>query len=153
MISSKSSMKPFNQLFQGIEYANICIDNIPKMNLYSNGSDNEKKQLQRMHGEALTLRAQFYFEAIRNWGDLPAHFEPAYILAAGNPFPSQVDRDTLYNRLLSELHHLALAINSNCSNKKKNSFYYKQKQIYFTILTKIKALDFYLILNQTQFCK
>ena len=28
--------KPFNQLFQGIEYANICIDNIPKMNLYTN---------------------------------------------------------------------------------------------------------------------
>lgn len=26
--------------------------------------------------------------------------------------------------------------------QKKNSFYYKQKQIYFTILTKIKALDF-----------
>lgn len=95
--------KPFNQLFQGIEYANICIDNIPKMNLYSNGSENEKKQLQRMHGEALTLRAQFYFEAIRNWGDLPAHFEPAYILATGNPFPSQVDRDTLYNRLLADL--------------------------------------------------
>lgn len=95
--------KPFNQLFQGIEYANICIDNIPKMDLYKNGSENEKKQLQRMYGEALTLRAQFYFEAIRNWGDLPAHFEPAYALAAANPFPAQVDRDTLYNHIISDL--------------------------------------------------
>src|SRR5580765_3954118 len=42
---------PFNQLFQGIEYANICIDKIPQMTGYA-----DSKQLQRMHGEALTLR-------------------------------------------------------------------------------------------------
>jgi hypothetical protein len=95
--------RPFNQLFQGIEYANICIDNIPKMDFYVSGSDGEKKKLQRMLGEALTLRAQFYHEAIRNWGDLPAHFEPAYALASKNPFPTRVDRDTLYDRILSDL--------------------------------------------------
>jgi hypothetical protein len=95
--------RPFNQIFQGIEYANICIDNIPKMDKYTNGTDQEKKQLQRMYGEALTLRAQFYFEAIRNWGDLPMHFEPAYALAASNPFPARVDRDTLYNHILDDL--------------------------------------------------
>ena len=69
---------PFNQMFAGIEYANICIANIPKMAMYSNGTDQEKKKLQRMYGEALTLRAQFYTEAIRNWGDLPANFAPAF---------------------------------------------------------------------------
>lgn len=94
---------PFNQLFQGIEYANICIDNIPKMDKYANGSAQEKKQLQRMYGEALTLRAQFYLEAIMNWGDLPQHFQPAYAQAAGNPFPTRVDRDTLYGQLLADL--------------------------------------------------
>lgn len=95
--------KPFNQLFQGIEYANICIDNIPKMAMYDGGTDQEKKQLRRLYGEALTLRAQFYFEAIRNWGDLPEHFLPAYALAASNPFPSRVDRDSLYAHLLDDL--------------------------------------------------
>ena len=94
---------PFNQLFAGIEYANICIDNIPKMTMYNSGSDQQKKQLQRMYGEALTLRAQFYLEAIMNWGDLPAHFAPAASLASSNPFPSRTDRDTLYNRLLADL--------------------------------------------------
>jgi hypothetical protein len=54
---------PFQQLFRGIEFANICIYNIPNMSQYNNGTDQEKK-LQRMLGEALTLRAQFYFEAI-----------------------------------------------------------------------------------------
>lgn len=95
--------RPFNQLFQGIEYANICIDNIPKMDMYANGSDKEKKQLQRMYGEALTLRAQFYLEAIRNWGDLPEHFQPAYAQAASNPFPAKVDKDVLYDKLLADL--------------------------------------------------
>lgn len=94
---------PFNQMFQGIEYANICIANIPEMDMYKNGSDQEKKKLQRMYGEALTLRAQFYLEAIRNWGDLPAHFSPAASLAGANPFPSQTNRDTLYNHLLEDL--------------------------------------------------
>jgi hypothetical protein len=69
--------KPFRQLFTGIEYANICIYNIPTMTQYNNGTNQEKKELQRMYGEALTLRAQFYLEAIRNWGDLPANFLPA----------------------------------------------------------------------------
>ena len=94
---------PFNQLFQGIEFANICIDNIPAMDKYKNGSDQEKKQLARLHGEALTLRAQFYFEAIRNWGDLPWHFNSAASIADANPFPRKVDRDSIYDRLLDDL--------------------------------------------------
>ena len=94
---------PFNQLFTGIEFANNCIDNIPLMDKYTKGTDNEKKQLQRLYGESLTLRAQFYLEAIRNWGDLPAHFTSAANLANTNPFPKATDRDSLYEVLLSDL--------------------------------------------------
>ncbi len=94
---------PFNQLFTGIEYANICIANIPKMNMYNSGSEQEKKQLRRLYGEALALRAQFYFQAIVNWGDLPVHFQPSATLASTNPFPTRTDRDTIYNRLLADL--------------------------------------------------
>lgn len=96
-------LNPFNQLFQGIEYANVCIANIPKMALYAAGTEQERKQLQRMHGEALALRAQFYFEAIRNWGDLPEHFSPAADIAVTNPFPARANRDVLYDRLLEDL--------------------------------------------------
>lgn len=94
---------PFNQLFQGISYANIVIDRIPKMSMYSGGSDQQKKQLQRMLGEALALRAQFYYEAIRNWGDLPEHFLPSYIEAVDNPLPVRKDRDALYDRIIGDL--------------------------------------------------
>ena len=94
---------PFNQLFTGIEFSNICIANIPKMDKYNNGSEQEKKQLRRMYGEALTLRAQYYFQAIVNWGDLPANFRPASELASSNPFPVRTNRDTIYNQLLVDL--------------------------------------------------
>ena len=94
---------PFNQLFTGIEYSNICIANIPKMAMYTGGSDQQKKQLQRMYGEALTLRAQYYLEATMIWGDLPSHFSPASTLANSDPFPKRTDRDTIYNHLLDDL--------------------------------------------------
>ena len=94
---------PFNQIFTGIEFANNCIDNIPVMAKYTTGTDAEKKQLKRLYGEALTLRAQFYLEAIRNWGDVPAHFTSASNLANTNPFPKATDRDSLYEVLLSDL--------------------------------------------------
>lgn len=95
--------RPFDQCFRGIEYANVCIANIPKMDAYNNGSETEKGKLRRMYAEALTLRAQFYFEAIRNWGDLPEGFNPASVDAATNPFPSRVDRNKLYDRIIADL--------------------------------------------------
>jgi hypothetical protein len=93
----------YNQLFRGIQFANLCISNIPEMSLYNSGTDQQKKQLQRMYGEALTLRAQFYSEAIRNWGDLPAHFDPAEVSATQDPFPKRIDRDTIYSHILADL--------------------------------------------------
>ena len=95
--------RPFQQLFQGIEYANICIANIPQSDMYSNGTSQQKAQMKRMLGEALTLRAQFYSEAIRIWGDLPAHFNQASEQATTDPFPRQTDRDSLYDVLLNDL--------------------------------------------------
>ena len=101
--SNAQITNPFNQLFQGIEYANNCIDNIPAMDMYTNGTDQQKKQLRRMYGEALTLRAQFYYEAIVNWGDLPAHFKSAAALAQANQFPFRTSSDSLYDHLLADL--------------------------------------------------
>ncbi len=101
--SNTEILNPFKQLFQGIEYANICISNIPKMDMYNNGTEQEKKQLRRMYGEALTLRAQFYFEAIRNWGDLPAQFSPAAESALNEPFPKRVNSEILYDHIIDDL--------------------------------------------------
>jgi len=88
--------RPFNQMYSGIENSNICIYNIPKMDGYSNSTE-----LKRMHGEALTLRAQFFLELIRNWGDVPAQFLPSSV--EEDLFKSKMDRDSIYNHLLDDL--------------------------------------------------
>ncbi|HEY0676690.1 MAG TPA: RagB/SusD family nutrient uptake outer membrane protein [Chitinophagaceae bacterium] len=92
---------PFNQLYVGIERANICIYNIPKMEEYTNGTDAEKKELKRLHGEALTLRAQYYLELIRNWGDIPSQFQPSSLET--DLFKAKTDRDSIYNVLIADL--------------------------------------------------
>jgi len=92
---------PFNRLYAGVERANICIKNIPAMDLYTNGSATEQALLRRMHGEVLALRAQFYFEIIRNWGDVPAAFIPS--ADQTDLFLHKTDRDTIYNKLIEDL--------------------------------------------------
>jgi starch-binding outer membrane protein, SusD/RagB family len=96
---------PFNQMYAGIERANICIYNIPKMNAYTNGSEADKKELKRLLGEVLTLRAQYYLELIRNWGDLPAQFQPSSL--EPDLFKPKTDRDSIYNVLLADLANAA----------------------------------------------
>jgi hypothetical protein len=99
--SNTQLANPFNQLYRGIERANNCIYYIPKMALYSGGSAAEKKALRRLHGEALTLRAQFYYELIRNWGDVPAQFEPSSF--APDLFLSKTPREEIYDKILADL--------------------------------------------------
>ncbi len=90
---------PFNQMFSGIERANLCIYYIPKMTMYNDATNGPV--LKRLYGEALTLRAQFYLELIRNWGDVPAQFAPTF--TQSNLNPGKTDRDTIYNHLLNDL--------------------------------------------------
>ncbi|WP_276480473.1 RagB/SusD family nutrient uptake outer membrane protein [Paraflavitalea pollutisoli] len=92
---------PFQLLYVGIERANTCIKNIPGMQQYTGGSALEQQQLKRLQGEALTLRALYYLELIRNWGDVPAQFEPS--IDQVDLFLPKADRDSIYDRLLADL--------------------------------------------------
>ena len=42
---------PFNNLYQGVERANICIQSIPKMALYTTDSSADTAALHRLYGE------------------------------------------------------------------------------------------------------
>lgn len=101
LLTNTEIRNPFLQLYRGIEKANLCIEQIPQMPLYNNGSDAEKKELRRLHGEVLTLRAQFLFELIRNWGDVPAPMIPAY--KQEDLFIPQSNRDETYAKLIEDL--------------------------------------------------
>jgi hypothetical protein len=71
------------------------------MKLYTSGSDADQKELHRLYGEVLTLRAQFLFELIRNWGDVPAPLVPSY--KQSNLFIPRNDRDSTYDVILNDL--------------------------------------------------
>lgn len=91
----------FTSLYVGIERANVCIREIPKMKQYTNGTPDEIKALKEMHGEALTLRALFYFELVRNWGDLPASFVPA--IEQEDLYLERTNRHVIYDKILEDL--------------------------------------------------
>lgn len=101
LLTNAELANPFRQLYRGIEKANLCIEQIPLMPQYTSGTDADKVQLRRLLGEALTLRAQFFHELLRNWGDVPAPMVPAY--RQKDLFLPQADRDTTYDRILSDL--------------------------------------------------
>ncbi|WP_205509145.1 RagB/SusD family nutrient uptake outer membrane protein [Longitalea arenae] len=101
LLTNSEISNPFRQLYRGVEKANLCIEQIPQMRLYTEGTDSEKKELQRLYGESLTLRAQFFFELIRNWGDVPAPMVPAY--QQPDLFIGRSDRDSTYDKLLNDL--------------------------------------------------
>lgn len=101
LLTNAELRNPFNQLYRGIEKANLCIEQIPQMAQYTTGTEADKKELRRLYAEALTLRAQFYFELIRNWGDVPAPMQSAY--KQTDLFAPQVNRDTTYNRIIADL--------------------------------------------------
>ncbi len=100
-VSNTDLANPLRALYRGIEKANLCIEQIPIMPQYNSGTDAEKKELHRLYGEVLTLRAQFYLELIRNWGDVPAPMVPAY--QQTQLFVPRTDRDSTYDLLLGDL--------------------------------------------------
>ena len=93
--------KPWTNLYNGIERANICIANIPESPLYNGGTDDEKFEMRRMYGEALTLRALHYYELIRNWGDVPFKLKP--YKPGDNLNLPKTDRDIIYDQIIDDL--------------------------------------------------
>lgn len=101
LLTNAEIINPFRQLYRGLEKANLCIEEIPKMALYTSGTNTEQADLKRFHGEALVLRAQFLFELIRNWGDVPAPLIPAY--KQTDLFIPSTDRDITYDKIIEDL--------------------------------------------------
>jgi len=87
---------PFAQLYVGAERANICIKGIPLSPLYATSP-----LMQKYYGEALMLRAWFYFELVRNWGDVVAQFIPS---ADEKVFDVPVtDKKVILDQLIADL--------------------------------------------------
>jgi len=93
--------KPFLKLYSGIERANLVIKNIPLSKVMQTGSDAEKKLMNRYLGEAYTLRALFYYDLIKNWGDVPMQMVPSSDLES--VYLPKTDRDVIYDKIIADL--------------------------------------------------
>lgn len=83
------------KMYEGIEKANLCIQGLRK---YGNVSNND--DLAQLLGEALTLRAIFYADLVRNWGDVPARFEP---VNSSTIYIPRTNRDVIYKQIIADL--------------------------------------------------
>ena len=101
LLTNTEILNPFNQLYRGIEKANLCIEQIPLMPQYTSGSTTDQATLKRLYGEALTLRAQYYFQLMLNWGDVPAPMIPSY--KQTNLFIPKTNRDSVFDMMLADL--------------------------------------------------
>jgi len=97
--------KPINawaQMYNGIERANLCIEGLRTYGNPTPGSD-----LGYLLGEALTLRAIYYADLVKAWGDVPARFEP---LTAQTLYVPKSNRDIIYKQLIKDLEEAATLV-------------------------------------------
>lgn len=90
-----SAKNAWAMMYEGIERANLCIRGI---RTYGNPSTN--KELGQLLGEALTLRAIYYADLVRNWGDVPTRFEP---VSTATIYIPKTNRDEIYKQLIADL--------------------------------------------------
>lgn len=81
--------------YNAIEAANVCLKGIKEY-----GSPSPDNLMGYLYGEALTLRATFYYDLLRGWGDVPARFEP---VTDATIYLKKSDRDVIYKRIISDL--------------------------------------------------
>ncbi|WP_066220127.1 RagB/SusD family nutrient uptake outer membrane protein [Formosa haliotis] len=82
-------------MYRGIERANICIRGIRTY-----GNPEPGNEMGQYLGEALTLRALYYADLTKAWGDVVARFEPINTETIYLPKSS---RDIIYKQIIADL--------------------------------------------------
>jgi starch-binding outer membrane protein, SusD/RagB family len=90
------------QMYSGIERANICIRG---QRAYGNPAPGT--ELGYLLGEALTLRAVYYADLVKAWGDVPARFEP---ITSETLYLPKSSRDVIYKQLIQDLGEAATLV-------------------------------------------
>lgn len=85
---------PFSRIYTGIERCNLAIQGIRQY------GDTTNTQFKFLLGEALTLRAFFYNDLIKLWGDVPARFSP---VETSTIYLGVTNRDEIYERIIADL--------------------------------------------------
>jgi hypothetical protein len=90
------------QMYSGIERANLCIRGLRRY-----GNPTPDNELGNLLGEALTLRAVYYADLLKAWGDVPARFEPISLETIYLP---KTSRNIIYKQLIADLGEAATLV-------------------------------------------
>ncbi|SFZ92726.1 Starch-binding associating with outer membrane [Flaviramulus basaltis] len=97
--SNNSQMNSENNawamMYSGIERANICIRGLRNF-----GNPEPDTELGQLLGEALTLRAIYYADLMKAWGDVPARFEP---ISSETIYIAKSSREVIYKQIIQDL--------------------------------------------------
>ncbi len=98
----------WSALYAGIDRANLVIQQIPAMALYTSGTAAQKTDLNRMLGEAKFLRGFYYSELVRLWGDVPFKLTPSQ---TGEDFKlPRTNRYTIYTQIIKDMQDAAAVL-------------------------------------------
>ncbi|GGK10459.1 starch-binding protein [Yeosuana aromativorans] len=90
-----STNNAWAMMYSGIERANIAIRGIRTY-----GNPEPGNELGQLLGEALTLRAIYYADLMKAWGDVPARFEP---INSETIYLPKSSRDVIYKQIIADL--------------------------------------------------
>lgn len=97
--NNSDAANPWSRIYQGIERANLAIAGIREYGQPASGND-----MGQLLGEALTMRAFFYYDLIKWWGDVPARFTP---VGEDDIYLPKSDRNVIYDQLIMDLQEAA----------------------------------------------
>lgn len=97
-----STNNAWAMMYSGIERANICI-----RGLRTYGNPTPDSELGYLLGESLTLRAIYYADLLKAWGDVPARFEP---INSETVYIAKSSRDVIYKQLIADLEEAATLV-------------------------------------------
>jgi hypothetical protein len=89
-------------MYSGIERANLCI-----RGLRTYGNPQPGSELGYLLGESLTLRAVYYADLLKTWGDVPMRFEP---ISSETLYLPKTNRDDIYKQLIADLGEAATLV-------------------------------------------
>lgn len=89
-------------MYLGIERANVCI-----RGLRTYGNPIPGSEMGQLLGEAITLRAIYYADLLKAWGDVVARFEP---VSSETIYLPKSDRGVIYKQLIDDLAEAATLV-------------------------------------------
>lgn len=94
---NSSLIKAYATAYIAINRANTAIEGIKQSALYARGDET----MMQLLGEAVTLRAFWYLELVKHWGDVP--FKTTATKAGDDFYLPRTDRDTILTFIINDM--------------------------------------------------